>query len=131
VFGAGQYSMRIWLDPTRCRPRLDTQDVVQALQQQSAQVTAGQIGMPPRRHQSFQYTLNVLGRLDDAEQFANVIVKAGSAGEITRVRDVGRVELGAQTYSQVFQGRQAGRGPRHLSVARRQRAHVASEVEAR
>jgi HAE1 family hydrophobic/amphiphilic exporter-1 len=104
VFGAGQYSMRVWLDPNKMQARgLTTQDVVQALQQQSTQVSAGQIGMPPApESQSFQYTLNVLGRLDDAEQFANVIVKTGSAGEITRVRDVGRVELGAQTYNQVF-----------------------------
>jgi HAE1 family hydrophobic/amphiphilic exporter-1 len=104
VFGAGQYSMRVWLDPNKMQARgLTTQDVVQALQQQSTQVSAGQIGMPPAPdNQSFQYTLNVLGRLDDAEQFANVIVKTGSAGEITRVRDVGRVELGAQTYNQVF-----------------------------
>jgi hydrophobic/amphiphilic exporter-1 (mainly G- bacteria), HAE1 family len=104
VFGAGQYSMRVWLEPDKMQVRgLNTQDVIQALQQQSAQVTAGQIGMPPTpADQSFQYTLNVLGRLDDAEQFANVIVKTGSTGEITRVRDVGRVELGAQTYSQQF-----------------------------
>src|SRR5215471_11733015 len=104
VFGAGQYSMRVWLDPNKMHARaLTPQDVIQALQQQSAQVSAGQIGMPPApADQSFQYTLNVLGRLDDANQFANVIVKAGNAGEITRVRDVGRVELGAQTYSQIF-----------------------------
>ena len=104
VFGAGQYSMRVWLDPEKMQARaLTTQDVIQSLQQQSTQVTAGQIGMPPTpAGQSFQYTLNVLGRFDDAEQFANVIVKTGSAGEITRVRDIGRVELGAQTYGQVF-----------------------------
>src|SRR5262249_49455642 len=104
VFGAGQYSMRIWLDPNKMQSRvITTQDVIQALQQQSAQVTAGQIGMPPSPDsQAFQYTLNVLGRLDDPEQFANVIVKTGNAGEITRVRDIGRVELGAQTYSQIF-----------------------------
>jgi hydrophobic/amphiphilic exporter-1 (mainly G- bacteria), HAE1 family len=104
VFGAGQYSMRIWLDPNKMKSRgLTAQDVIQALQRQSAQVAAGQIGMPPSPDsQSFQYTLNVLGRLDDADQFANVIVKTGTAGEVTRVLDVGRVELGAQTYSQVF-----------------------------
>jgi len=104
VFGAGQYSMRVWLDPSKMQTRgLTTQDVIQALQQQSAQVTAGQIGTPPSPEtQTFQYTLNVLGRLDDPEQFANVIVKAGKAGEIVRVRDIARVELGAQTYSQVF-----------------------------
>src|SRR5712671_18428 len=104
VFGAGQYSMRVWLDPSKMQARgLTTQDVVKALQQQSTQVTAGQIGMPPSpQTQDFQYTLNVLGRLDDPGQFADVIVKSGNAGEITRVRDIARVELGAQTYSQIF-----------------------------
>jgi hydrophobic/amphiphilic exporter-1 (mainly G- bacteria), HAE1 family len=104
VFGAGQYAMRIWLDPEKLKARgLNAQDVIQALQQQSEQVTAGQIGAPPTPDkQPFQYTLNVAGRLDDAEQFAEVIVKTGASGEITRVRDVGRVELGAQTYAQVF-----------------------------
>src|SRR3974390_1303989 len=104
VFGAGQYSMRIWLDPEKMHARgLDPQDVSQALQQQSEQVTAGQVGMPPApTGQAFQYTLNVVGRLDDAEAFADVIVKTGNAGELTRVRDIGRVELGAQTYGQVF-----------------------------
>jgi HAE1 family hydrophobic/amphiphilic exporter-1 len=104
VFGAGQYSMRIWLDPNRMQTRgLTTQDVIQALQQQSEQVTAGQVGMPPApAGQSFQYTLNVLGRLNDAEAFADVIVKTGSAGDITRISDIGRVELGAQTYGQIF-----------------------------
>jgi HAE1 family hydrophobic/amphiphilic exporter-1 len=105
VFGAGQYSMRVWLDPDQLYARgLVPQDVIQALQQQSQQVTAGQVGMPPTpAGQAFQYTLNVAGRLDDASQFENVIVKTGENGEITRVRDVGRVELGAQTYSQSFQ----------------------------
>jgi HAE1 family hydrophobic/amphiphilic exporter-1 len=104
VFGAGQYSMRIWLDPDKMQARgLVPQDVSQALQQQSAQVPAGQIGMPPApAGQAFQYTLNVVGRLDDAEAFADVIVKSGSAGDVTRVRDVGRVELGAQSYGQIF-----------------------------
>ena len=104
VFGAGQYSMRIWLDPEKLQARgLTPSDVINSLQQQSQQVTAGQIGAPPAPSgQSFQYTLNIYGRLDDAEEFANVIVKTGSAGDITRVSDIGRVELGAQTYGQVF-----------------------------
>jgi hydrophobic/amphiphilic exporter-1 (mainly G- bacteria), HAE1 family len=104
VFGAGQYSMRVWLDPEKMRARaLVPQDVIQALQQQSARVTAGQIGMPPApTGQSFQYTLNVAGKLSDPEEFGAIIVKTGRAGEVTRVRDVGRVELGAQTYAQVF-----------------------------
>ncbi|HVY59695.1 MAG TPA: multidrug efflux RND transporter permease subunit [Xanthobacteraceae bacterium] len=104
VFGAGQYSMRVWLDPNRMQARsLNVQDVVQALQQQSQQVTAGQVGMPPTpAGQAFQLTLDVTGALDDPDQFANVVVKTGSNGDITRLRDVGRVELGAQTYSQTF-----------------------------
>ncbi len=104
VFGAGQYSMRIWLDPSKLQARgLMPQDVVQAIQQQSQQVTAGQIGMPPTPSgQAFQITLNVNGRLDDASQFENIIVKTGNNGDVTRVRDVGSVELGAQTYSQIF-----------------------------
>jgi HAE1 family hydrophobic/amphiphilic exporter-1 len=105
VFGAGQYSMRVWLDPEKMKARgLNTSDVIQSLQSQNEQVTAGQLGMSPApQSQMFQYTLNVLGRLDDPEQFADVIVKTGTSGEITRVRDIGRVELGAQSYGQIFQ----------------------------
>ena len=104
VFGAGQYSMRVWLDPNKLQARgLMPQDVIQAIQQQSQQVTAGQVGMPPTpAGQAFQYTLNVNGRLDDPGEFLDVIVKTGNNGDVTRVRDVGRVELGAQTYSQIF-----------------------------
>jgi HAE1 family hydrophobic/amphiphilic exporter-1 len=104
VFGAGQYSMRVWLDPKRLQARsLMPQDVITAIQQQSQQVTAGQVGMPPAPPgQAFQYTLNVQGRLDDKDEFDNIIVKTGNNGDVTRVRDVGWVELGAQTYSQMF-----------------------------
>ncbi len=111
VFGAGQYSMRIWLDPEKLKARsLNAQDVVLALQQQSQEVTAGQVGMPPTPPGvDFQYTIDLAGRLTDVDQFENVIVKTGDNGEITRLRDVGRVELGAQTYSQAFtlDGKQA------------------------
>jgi hydrophobic/amphiphilic exporter-1 (mainly G- bacteria), HAE1 family len=104
VFGAGQYSMRVWLDPNKLQVRgLMPQDIIQAIQQQSQQVTAGQVGAPPTPPgQAFQYTLNVNGRLDDKTQFEDIIVKTGNNGDVTRVRDVGWVELGAQTYSQVF-----------------------------
>src|SRR3954453_17494066 len=104
VFGAGQYSMRVWLDPNKLQVRsLMPQDVIQAIQQQSQQVTAGQVGAPPTPPgQAFQYTLNVSGRLDETAEFEDIIVKTGSNGDVTRVRDVGSVELGAQTYSQVF-----------------------------
>ncbi|TKW77603.1 MAG: hydrophobe/amphiphile efflux-1 family RND transporter, partial [Bradyrhizobium icense] len=104
VFGAGQYSMRVWLDPSKLQVRsLMPQDVIQAIQQQNQQVTAGQIGAPPApADQAFQYTLNVAGRLTDKTQFEDIIVKTGSNGDVTRVRDIGWVELGAQTYSQIF-----------------------------
>ena len=104
VFGAGQYSMRVWLDPEKLKARsLNAQDVVLSLQQQSQEVTAGQVGMPPAPPSvDFQYTIELPGRLADVDQFENVIVKTGSNGELTRLRDVGRVELGAQTYGQVF-----------------------------
>jgi hydrophobic/amphiphilic exporter-1 (mainly G- bacteria), HAE1 family len=111
VFGAGQYSMRIWLDPEKLKARsLNAQDVVTSLQSQSQEVTAGQVGIPPTPPGvNFQYTIEIEGRLTDVGQFENVIVKTGSNGEITRLRDVGRVELGAQTYSQAFtlDGKQA------------------------
>jgi HAE1 family hydrophobic/amphiphilic exporter-1 len=104
VFGAGQYSMRVWLDPNKLQVRsLMPQDVIQAIQQQSQQVTAGQVGAPPApAGQAFQYTLNIAGRLDDKTEFEDIIVKTGTNGDVTRVRDVGWVELGAQTYSQTF-----------------------------
>ena len=104
VFGVGQYSMRIWLDPQTLQARgLAPEDVIRAIQQQSQQVTAGQVGAPPApAGQVFQYTVNIEGRLIDSAEFANIIVKVDSSngGQITRVKDVGRVELGAQTYSQ-------------------------------
>ena len=104
VFGAGQYAMRVWLDPEKMKARgLTVSDVSGALQQQNVQVTAGQIGTPPSpANVAFQYTLNVAGRLDDPTQFADIVVKTGSNGQLTRIRDIGRVELGAQTYSQIF-----------------------------
>ncbi|MGB7698641.1 MAG: efflux RND transporter permease subunit, partial [Methylovirgula sp.] len=104
IFGAGQYAMRVWLDPNKLKARsLTTQEVINSLQQQNEQVTAGQLGMPPNNvNQAFQLTLNVAGRLDQVGQFENIILKTGKDGAVTRVRDVGRVELGAQTYSQAF-----------------------------
>ena len=111
VFGAGPYAMRVWLDPDRMRARaLSAQDVVQALQQQSMDVTAGQLGAPPAASdQGRQITLTVAGRLSDPAEFARVIVKTGGNEAVVRLRDIGRVELGAQSYGQVFtlDGRQA------------------------
>ena len=106
VLGAGPYSMRIWLDANKMQSLgLTTVDVVNAIQGQNAQVTAGQLGGPPvQSDQLFQFTLTTLGRLSDANQFENIIIKSvfdqqsGNA-QIVRVRDVARVELSQQTYS--------------------------------
>ena len=106
IFGAGQYAMRIWMNPDLLQARgLTPQDVIAAIQLQSQQVTAGQVGAPPApKGQAFQYTLDLKGRLDDPSEFENIVVKATatSGGQITRIRDIGRVELGAQTYSESF-----------------------------
>ncbi len=103
VFGVGQYSMRIWLDPEKLNALgLTPQDVVGVVQQQSQQVTAGQVGAPPApAGQDFQYTVNVHGRLTDPAQFGDIVVKSAN-GRTIRVKDIARVELGAQTYSQMF-----------------------------
>ncbi|MDP4023734.1 multidrug efflux RND transporter permease subunit [Methylobacterium sp. NEAU 140] len=136
VFGAGQYAMRIWLDPDLLQARgLTPSDVINIVQQQSQEVTAGAVGMPPvPKGQAFQYTLNVNGRLNDPSEFERIIVKAEGqdGGRITRLSDVGRVELGAQTYSQSFtlNGRPAaGIGIYQLPEANA--ISVAEEVRAR
>lgn len=138
VFGVGQYSMRVWLDPQKLYARgLTPQDVINVIQQQSQQVTAGQVGSPPApSNQAFQLTVNVAGRLADPAEFANIIVKVDSSngGRILRIRDLGRVELGAQTYSQEFKlnGQPAAGlaifqspGANALEVAARVRAKMA------
>ncbi len=101
VMGAKDFGMRLWLDPNRLRSlQLTTSDVVQAIREQNVQVAAGQIGAPPSPPgQQFQYTVNTLGRLSDPEQFAEMILKVGEEGRLVRVRDVARVELGAQAYN--------------------------------
>src|SRR5580658_3810466 len=106
IFGAGQYAMRVWMNPDLLQTRgLVPQDVINAIEEQSQQVTAGQVGAPPAsKGQDFQYSLDIKGRLDDVAEFENIVVKAAdtNGGQITRIRDIGRVELGAQTYSQSF-----------------------------
>ncbi len=101
VLGAGDYSMRLWLDPDQLRHRsLAVEDVINAVNEQNVQVAAGVIGQPPAgRGQDFQYTINVPGRLKSVEEFENIILKTGQSGQVTRVKDVGKVTLGAQSYS--------------------------------
>jgi HAE1 family hydrophobic/amphiphilic exporter-1 len=101
VLGAGDYSMRVWLDPQKLKAySLTTEDVANAIREQNVQVAAGVIGQPPApKGQSFQLTVNVLGRLTDVDQFEQIIVKTGPDGRVLRVKDVATVELGARTYS--------------------------------
>ena len=100
IFPEADYSMRVWLDPELLKSRnMTAQDVVAAIREQNVQVAAGQIGEPPvPRGQSYQFSVNVLGRLNAVDQFEDIIVKA-DGNRITRVKDVARVELGGKTYS--------------------------------
>src|SRR6516164_5404942 len=99
VMGQQDYSMRVWLDPDKLASRnLTVTDVMKVLREQNVQVAAGQIGQPPvPKGQDFQYTMTTLGRLVEAEQFANIILKTDSNGEITYLKDVSRTELGARS----------------------------------
>ncbi len=114
VFGSGSYAMRIWLDPQKMFAYgLNPSDVLEAISTQNKQVSAGQIGSPPiAGNQAYQFTVNVPGQLANQTEFANIIIKnqatqaneeanASSSARIIRIRDVGRVELGSSSYSQI------------------------------
>ena len=113
VFGAGSYAMRVWLDPKRLQTfGLTTADALAAIQGQNIQVVAGQLGGPPvPAEQPFQFTINALGRLSDASQFEDIIIKSttGTAAQIVRLRDVARVDLSQQSFSNysLFTGRKS------------------------
>jgi hydrophobe/amphiphile efflux-1 (HAE1) family protein len=100
ISGSGAYSMRVWLDPDKMASRqLTTQDVYAALARQNVQVAAGQVGQSPTEPgQRFQMTVTTLGRLSEPKQFEEIILKSGEAGQIVYLRDVAKVELGAQSY---------------------------------
>ena len=100
--GQRDYSMRVWLDPEKMAHRnLTSTDVVRAIEQQNTQVAAGQIGQPPiASGQVFQFTMSTMGRLTDAEQFGEMILKTDPLGRFVRLRDVAEVTLGAQVYDQ-------------------------------
>jgi hydrophobe/amphiphile efflux-1 (HAE1) family protein len=101
VFGGGNYAMRIWIDPDRAAARnLTAGEIVTALRTQNVQVAGGAIGEPPYAsgNPAFQLPIEVQGRLSDPAQFADVVIKTDASGAITRVRDIGRVELGSQEY---------------------------------
>jgi len=102
VFGAGDFSMRVWLNPNKLASHnLTATDVVQAIREQNVQVAAGVLGAPPTNTGStaFQLLVNTQGRLTTEEEFGNIIVRAAKDGQITRIRDLGRVELGSSTYA--------------------------------
>ncbi|MBT3811643.1 MAG: multidrug efflux RND transporter permease subunit [Gammaproteobacteria bacterium] len=100
IFPPSDYSMRIWLNPEQLKSRgITTQDVLNEMREQNVQVAAGQIGQPPVPEGiNFQYTINVLGRLTEIAQFEDMIIKTGETGNITRLKDVARLELGGKTY---------------------------------
>jgi len=102
MLGQQDYSMRAWLDPAKVASRnLTTAEVVNAVKEQNVQVAAGQLGQEPAPESpSFQYPLSTLGRLGEPEQFADIIIKTGSNGQITRLKDVAWLELGAKNQDQ-------------------------------
>ena len=101
LFGMGDYSLRVWLDPNKTASRnLTATDVVNAIREQNRQVAAGALGAPPAPSaSSFQLSVNTQGRLVSEEEFENVIIRAGEDGEITRLKDIARVELGSSQYA--------------------------------
>jgi multidrug efflux pump len=106
-FGGGNYSMRVWLDPDKVAARgLTATDIASAIREQNVQVAAGQLGSSSAPNVSdgstkpnFQIAVNTKGRLVDEEDFGNIIVRTGNDGQITRLRDVARVELGSDNYA--------------------------------
>ncbi len=101
IFGERKYSMRLWLDPTRLAARgITASDVVGALREQNVQIAAGAVGQPPvASGQLYQISVRAAGRLSEPEQFEDIIVKSSDAGALVRLRDIGRAEIGAESYT--------------------------------
>ncbi|MFU6988638.1 multidrug efflux RND transporter permease subunit MexQ [Pseudomonas paraeruginosa] len=100
VWGAGEYSMRLWLDPDLIAARgLTAGEVIAAVREQNVQVAAGSVGQAPDSTAAFQVTVNTLGRLTDEEQFGDIIVRTGADGQVTRLREVARIEMGGDAYA--------------------------------
>ena len=100
LFGAGDYSMRIWLDPNKVAALgLSPTDITAAIREQNQQAAAGSLGAQPSADAEFQLLVNVKGRLTTEEEFGNIIIKVGDNGEISYLKDVARIELGASTYA--------------------------------
>ena len=105
IFGERKYSMRLWLDPVRMAGRgLTAPDVVSALGEQNVEVAAGQAGQQPSvPGQNYQVSVRAVGRLSEPAQFENIILKTNADGTLVRLKDVGRAELGAETYANDLQ----------------------------
>ena len=100
IFGAGDYAMRVWLDPQKVAQRgMTAADVVAAIREQNVQVAAGVVGAPPDTKAPFQLSVNASGRLSTEEEFGKIIVKTNTDGGITHLRDVARIELGSNGYA--------------------------------
>lgn len=100
IFGAGDYAMRVWLDPQKVAQRgLTADDVVAAIREQNVQVAAGVVGAPPDTKAPFQLSVNASGRLSTEEEFGDIIVKTSADGGVTHLRDVARIELGSNQYA--------------------------------
>lgn len=100
LFGAGEYSLRVWLDPHKVSAlNLTPQHIVAAIREQNQQAAAGSLGAQPSGQSDFQLLINVKGRLTSVEEFGDIIIKVGPQGEISRLKDVARLELGASSYA--------------------------------
>ncbi len=112
AFGSGEYSMRVWLDPDLMQVRgITSSDVMAAISSQNIEVSAGSVGAQPEGNsQNFEFTLTSQGRLADADEFADIVVRANPDGSLLRLRDIGRVDLGSSSYSMTsdVSGRSAG-----------------------
>ena len=129
--GSRDYSMRIWVDPEKLASRnMTADDVVQALREQNIQVAAGRIGQPPiPKGIAFDYPINTLGRLIDAEEIADVVIKTGEKGQITRLKDIARVELAQKSRCQQLPRRPALHHPRRVPATGRKCPATAEEIK--
>jgi HAE1 family hydrophobic/amphiphilic exporter-1 len=104
IFGERKYAMRLWLDPSKMAQRgLTATNILNALQEQNVQVAAGSIGLPPTTtEQAYQISVRAVGRLSEASEFDNIILKSGTDGTLVRVKDIGHSELGAEDYGSLL-----------------------------
>lgn len=135
AFGAGQYSMRVWLDPELMRVRkVSPSEVSAAIESQNMQVSAGSVGLAPSPNNTeFEFTLTTQGRLKTVEEFGNIVIRTDEDGAMLRLKDIAKIDLGSQDYSAIAQvsGQGAGLlgvyqlpGANALSVAKRVQAKL-------